>query len=117
MRMRFVAILLATTVLFLAFKPAIDAMVLPFSSSPSCCIKTCDAMPALDTAQDEAPKGTCNGNSCNPFQACGTSFLICLEGPEVQFQNVEISTKQNFFYQSIFYSQFVSDFWQPPKFV
>ena len=115
--MRFISLLLATTVLFLAFKPAIDTMVLPFSSGPSCCVKTCDALLAVGTAQDEAPKGSCNGNSCNPFQACGTSFLVCLESPSVRHQNVEISTKQIFFYQSIFYSQFVSDFWQPPKFV
>lgn len=115
--MRFNAFLLATIVLFLAFKPAIDAMVLPFSSGTSCCTKTCDAMPAFNTSTDEAPKGKCNGNSCNPFQACGTSFLVCLEGQEIQFQNVKISTKQDFLYQSIFYSQFVSDFWQPPKFV
>jgi hypothetical protein len=115
--MRFVALLLATIVLFLAFKPAIGGMVLSYNGVPSCCVKTCDAMPSFDVSDEEEPKGSCNGNSCNPFQGCGTTFLICLTTNDVNQPKAEISTKAIFSYQSIASSKFITDFWQPPKFV
>ncbi len=115
--MRFVALLLATIVLFLAFKPAIDGMVLSYNGVPSCCATSCDSMPSFDVAEENEPKGSCKGNSCNPFQACGTTFLICLTTPDVNQPKTDISTRAVFFYQSISSSKFTADFWQPPKFV
>lgn len=115
--MKFLIIILTTTILFLAFKPGVDAIILSSSSMQSCCVETCDALPMADSSQNDENNGNCSGNSCNPFQSCGTSFLLSLNTPETFSPDLQVSTKRNFTYQSIYSSQFISDFWHPPKFV
>ena len=113
--MKFTAVILTVAILFLAFKPGVDLIALPFSAQHSCCTESCEASPMAGNAESDQNKDDCNGYSCNPFQSCGTSFLPVLASLESNLQNIEISTQRNFSYQSNYSSSFTTDFWQPPR--
>ncbi|MBK8243644.1 MAG: hypothetical protein IPK88_09475 [Saprospiraceae bacterium] len=114
--MKFLTLILATTILFLTVKPSIDAFSLQTDTEQSCCGGQCKPIADKEKSSDQQKqKDDCSGKSCNPFQVCGSCVLHCLTNPFVDLLKPEISTKQNFTYQSAFTSQFAPDFWQPPK--
>jgi len=113
--MKFLTIILATTVLFLSLKPGIDVLSLQKDTSQSCCSK-CISVVDTNPSHNEKQKKSNDEKSCNPFQICSSCVLISLTGSSVDnLQNPKISTIQIFSYQSFFSTQFISDFWQPPK--
>lgn len=117
--MRILSILLLTTSLFLAFKPGVDLLLMHNLSEKSCCIDidSCtDTLPE-DIASNEKEDNSCDGNFCNPFQVCGSCFLLCLNMAEDKHTKQGISTQQQFSYEGSNSSLFISDFWQPPEWV
>lgn len=115
--MKFLTLILATTILFLAVKPGIDTISLQADTEQSCCGGQCTPISDNDNSQDENKENDCNGKSCNPFQVCGSCVLACLTIPFEYLPKPTVSTKKTFTYQSAFASQFAPDFWQPPKIV
>lgn len=115
--MKFLTLILATTILFLTVKPSIDAFSLQTDTEQSCCGGQCTPISDNDNSQDENKESDCNGKSCNPFQVCGSCVLACLTIPFEYLPKPTVSTKKTFTYQSAFASQFAPDFWQPPKIV
>lgn len=115
--MKFWTFLFATFILFLAIKPGIDLISFQEDTEQTCCDGQC--LPTSDNSQSEkqAPGNSCEGKFCNPFQVCSSCVLLCLNVP-LDFVSVpKIFSEKGFTYQSIFTSQFASDFWQPPKIV
>ncbi|WP_235298466.1 hypothetical protein [Portibacter marinus] len=111
--MRLVAFILAITVVFLAFKPGMT-LLSQCETEIACCTDTCE--PFSMTTNDEKPADQgCNGNSCNPFQSCGSSFVFTAEKLALPSTNPGFSTESNFSYQFNHLSQFATDFWQPPQ--
>lgn len=116
--MKFLTLILASTILFLAVKPGIDLFSLQTDTEQGCCGGHCKPVADNEKSSDQQKqKNDCNGKSCNPFQSCSMCVLHCLTKPSIELSKPEISTKQNFTYQSAFTSQFAPDFWQPPKIV
>jgi hypothetical protein len=115
--MRILSIILLTTTLLLAFKPGVDLILLQNLSEKSCCIDTCADTQQADTVPSEQEDNGCDGNFCNPFQVCGSCFLLCTNLTETGLQNVDLSTHHKFPYISTASALFITDFWQPPKLV
>jgi len=114
--MKFLTLILATTILFLAVKPGIDLISFQADTEQGCCGGQCKPVADNEKSPDQQKqKDDCNGNSCNPFQSCSMHVLHCLAKHSIELSKPDISIKQNFTYQSAFTSQFASDFWQPPK--
>lgn len=114
--MKFLILILATTILFLTVKPGIDLISLQSNAEKNCCGGECK--PITDTeksAGQQKQKDNGSDKPCNPFQTCSSMCLLCLTNSFPNISKPEISTKQNFTYQSAFISQFAPDFWQPPK--
>ena len=114
--MKFLTLILASTILFLAVKPGIDLLSLQADTEQTCCSGECKPIADNEKSPDQQ-KDDCSGKSCNPFQVCSSCVLHFLTNPFLDLSIPEISTKQNFTYQSAFTSQFAPDFWQPPKIV
>ena len=116
--MKFLTYILAFTVIFLSVKPAIDAIPFSSESQQTCCSSSkCNPISDNDNSQDQNQDNDCDGKSCNPFQVCGSWVLVCLNIPFDYLPKPQVFSQQGFTYQSIFISQFASDFWQPPKIV
>ncbi len=116
--MKLLTFILASTILFLAVQPGIDLLSLQADTEQTCCGGECK--PITDTeksADQQKQKDNGSDKPCNPFQTCSSStcILLCLTNSFPDLSKPEISTKQNFTYQSAFTSQFAPDFWQPPK--
>lgn len=114
--MKFLTLILASTILFLAVKPGIDLLSLQADTELTCCGGECKPIADNEKLPDQQKKkDDCSGKSCNPFQVCGSCVLHFLTNRFLDLSKPEISIKQNFTFQSAFTSQFASDFWQPPK--
>ncbi len=116
--MKFLILILATIILFLAVKQGIDMISLQTDTEQTCCGGQCKPIPQLrdeKSPDQQKQQDDCSGKSCNPFQVCSSCVLHFLTNPFLDLSKPEISTKQNFTYQSAFTSQFAPDFWQPPK--
>ena len=113
--MRSLAFILALTVLFMAFKPGVQHLFSSCEDKVSCCVESCTPFATLDQDQDEEQQNDCSGNSCNPFQSCGASFVLTLNVLNTELYTPQISTNRNFSYQFNVHSQFAADFWQPPQ--
>lgn len=106
---------MASIVFLLAFKPGVEHFFSLCENQESCCVESCTPF-ALDTEnQDQEKENDCNGNSCNPFQSCGSSFVFSLNDLNTELLHREVSTSRNFNYQFNVRSQFDTDFWQPPQ--
>ena len=111
--MKFSTIILVTIILFLAIKPGIDLISLQNNNDQTYCDGQCKPIADNEkSSSQQKQKDDRSGKSCNPFQVCSSCVLQCSTN-----QLAEISTNQNFTYQSVFTSQFAPDFWQPPKIV
>jgi len=115
--MKFLAFILATVILFLAFKPGIDTLSLQTDTEQACCGGQCTPDAADDTPKDQNQDSGCDGKSCNPFQVCGSCVLVFSNLPFEYLSKPTGVTEKDFTYQSIFTSPFASDFWQPPEIV
>tara|TARA_A100000171_G_scaffold20501_1_gene18895 strand:- start:9862 stop:10206 length:345 start_codon:yes stop_codon:yes gene_type:complete len=114
--MKLLNYILAFTVLFLSAKPTID--ILPFSTeNQQTCCSSSKCSPISDNQNSEDGNNDEESGICNPFQACGSCLLLCINAPFYETLQVDIPTEQYFYYQSFIASKFISDFWQPPQFV
>ena len=115
--MKFVSLILAILISLLAFKPGLDYV---YSTTMDCEINLCDKN-CIPSSEKDASKGQdrdCDGKNCNPFQVCNSCVLLATEVYVIDdFINPNINLKLRFTYQSAISSQYVFDFWQPPKFV
>lgn len=112
--MKVLTYILALTVIFLSVEPGIDAI--PFSSdNQKTCCSSSKCSPISDKQNSDNNSDKEENGMCNPFQACGSCSLLCLTMPFQSLLNPEISTEQFFEYKSFIPSQFITDFWQPPK--
>ena len=115
--MKFFIKLLTAFVLFLAFKPAIDLVVLSGLDKMSCCVTMgCESSEVEENLPTEKPRN-CSGNSCNPFQACGTCFVLLLAEHDLSLERSAVVVERKFSNEKSFTSQYFPDFWQPPKIV
>jgi hypothetical protein len=115
--MRFLTLILTTTILFLAVKPGIDLISVNNVSEVMCCEGSCSSNTESDKSSDTKKENNdCSGKLCNPFQTCGCCLLF-LNAQEIQEINIQDPNfkKQFFSHYSGFNSQFTPDFWQPPK--
>ena len=115
MVMRFLSLIFVTLIVFLAVKPGIDLLSKKVVSEQTCCGEQCAPTSNNDNAQNQ--NNDCSGNTCNPFQVCCSCVLICLTTPFDYLIKPAVLTEKDFFYLSVFRSQFTPDFWQPPKIV
>ena len=114
--MRIISIILTVTVLFLSFKPCIDYVVFDHGEEITCCTDSCEPTSDNGNSNSESEKGDCTGNSCNPFQSCGVNSVMTVIAFDTENHINELISEQNFNYQFNIHSQFLSDFWQPPRF-
>jgi hypothetical protein len=116
--MKFSTLILATIILFLAIKPGIELISLQNNNEQTCCDGQCKPIADNEkSSSQQKQKDDRSGKSCNPFQVCSSCVLQCSTNQLAEISKPEISTNQNFTYQSVFTSQFAPDFWQPPKIV
>jgi hypothetical protein len=115
--MKFLTLILATFILFLAIMPGINLLSLPADTEQTCCAGQCTPISDNDNAQDQNDDNDCDGKSCNPFQVCSSFVLICFNIPLISIPKPVVFSVKGFTYQSVFISQFAPDFWQPPKIV
>ena len=115
--MKFLTFILATFILFLAVMPGIISLSLPTDINQTCCGGQCNPTSDNDNAQDQNEDNDCDEKSCNPFQVCSSFVLICYNIPSISIPKTIVFSVKGFTYQSVFISQFATDFWQPPKFV
>lgn len=113
--MKFITCILATSILFLVVRPAIDTLLLQTNNEQSCCSSQCTPISINNDSQDQNKDSDCEGSPCNPFQICSSCVLVCLTIPIDYLPKSHLFSKKGFSYQSAFISQFASDFWQPPK--
>ncbi len=108
--------ILTITVIFLSVKPGIDTITFSSESQQTCCLKSkyspISEKHESDNKNDQETKGL-----CNPFQACCACNLVYVGLPFFPTLKIGISSEENFSYQSFISSKFISDFWQPPRFV
>lgn len=114
--MKGVTYILALTVIILSLKPGIDALPILSINQLTCCSSSKCGPIADEQHSDHDSEQEKNG-MCNPFQACGSCLLLCVVVPLRFLSNPDISTEEYFEYLSFTPSQFIADFWQPPKFV
>lgn len=112
--MKFVALILTMIVIFLSFKPGIDLVLMQNWAKQTCCAEVCAS--TNQSSQEEENK-ECEGNSCNPFQVCGSCSLFCQSVAFEKSPTIQISTKRQFLYSFTFSSLFIADFWQPPRLI
>ena len=68
--------------------------------------------------ESQEQNNDCHGKRCNPFQVCSTCVLSVNKLALIDnLSKPKPPVKSRFTYQSSLSSQYVSDFWQPPKFV
>ena len=117
--MKFLTLILATIILLLTVKPAMDILSLKSSINNNCCIDNCSSLNIIKKSHDKQKRSKeQKGKSCNPFQNCNTCVICILPGLIIiRATKNKILTLQNFNYQSAFNFQFKPDFWQPPKIV
>ena len=117
--MKALALILALSVFYLSAKPGIDLVISPLQSlfDAGCCSDQCTLVTDLEDVATQTPEGTCNGDSCNPFQACCSCFFLCQAINLDKAPKSETEIKQKFTYQIAYSFPFTSDFWQPPKMV
>lgn len=108
--------ILAFTVIFLSAKPAVDAIPFLSEIQQTCCSSS-KCNPISDNQNSDKESDKKENGMCNPFQACGSCLLICVTTPSYLQAQPNFSTEEFFGYQSFMLSQFIFDFWQPPKFV
>ena len=90
--MKFLTLLLATTILYLAIMPGVNLILLQTNTEQGCCNETCNEESNNEKTIDQQKKrNDCNGKSCNPFQSCCTSVLYCKTNPPIEILKPEIS--------------------------
>ena len=115
--MKFLVFILATFILFLAVKPGVDLLSFQKDTEQPCCDGQCSPTSNNEKSQKQKQNNDCGGKSCNPFQVCGSCVLVCVNFAFYFISKTSIFSKKGFTYQSIFSTQYTSDFWQPPKIV
>ena len=110
---------LAFTILFLAVKPGLDAVLLHDDTCDQCCDSKCSAKNIYKELGDKEKQNSKEqkGKACNPFQNCSNCVLYFASAEFYLFSKTKIINAQNFSYETKFNSQFNPDFWQPPKIV
>ena len=117
--MRIAAIILAVFISFLAVKPGVDMLCsVLIDMEIACCDTACTPISDKDTTKSPDRDNDCNGQSCNPFQVCNSCVLLVSKVTSIdQLFNPKPSSESSFTYQVSITSSYISDFWQPPKFV
>ena len=117
--MKFLTLILATIILFLTVKPGVDTLSLQSKISSNCCVDECSSLNIIKKSHEKQKQSKeQKGKICNPFQNCSTCVLSILPSTvTIQASKHNITTLQNFNYQTTFNPQFKPDFWQPPKIV
>jgi len=115
--MKFLTFILATFILLLAIKPGVELLLVQVNTEQSCCSTPCTSPTDNAESQDKNQDSDCDGKACNPFQVCSSCVLLCLNLPFDFIPKPSVFLEKGFTYQSVFTSQFASDFWQPPKIV
>lgn len=115
--MKSLTFILAAIILYLAIKPGLDSISLQTDTEKSCCAEQCTPFSDNSSSQGQKKGNDSKGKSCNPFQLCGSCFLVDLNSDCDYLLKLAASREKSVSYQSAFTSQFASDFWQPPKIV
>ena len=117
--MKITAAILAIFISFLAVKPGVDVVCsMLIDIEINCCDTTCTPLSDSDTTKNQEQNNDCNGKTCNPFQVCNSCVLLINEVASIDnLSKPKPPFKSRFTYQSALTSQYISDFWQPPKFV
>ncbi|MEM6378822.1 MAG: hypothetical protein AAF705_11420, partial [Bacteroidota bacterium] len=68
-------------------------------------------------SDNDCPDGGCEGNFCNPFQVCGSCFVLIQNHISAETIPQVIVPKQKFAYQTNLSSRFIFEFWHPPELV
>lgn len=114
---KFLTFILASIILFLAIKPGIDTISLQTESPQGCCAQ-CTSHSTSDNSHSQKKQDNENSDkSCNPFQVCSSCVLVCYNVPSDYLSKPTVFSDKVITYLSTFTSQFVSDFWHPPKIV
>ena len=114
--MKLLTYILTFTVIFLSVKPAIDAMLISTETQRTCCSNS-KCNPVSDNQNSDNESEQEENGMCNPFQACGSCLLLFVSTPFFLTIQSNFAIQEFLGYQSFIPSQFISDFWQPPKFV
>lgn len=117
--MKITAAILSIFISFLALKPGVDAVCsLLIDLQGTCCDTVCTPLSDKDSTNDQEPINDCSDGTCNPFQVCNSSVLLINQVVAIDNASKPASfLKASFTYRSAVTSQYISDFWQPPRFV
>lgn len=112
--MKLICYILTTMIMFLIAKPVGSMILFQNNQEYSCCDSMCTPK---ESKKEKNENKDCTGKNCNPFQVCNSCVFILNQITNfIQNQpKIEISKKQKIEYQLTFVSQFIPDFWQPPK--
>jgi|SRR5690554_583491 hypothetical protein len=115
--MKILAYIISFTVIFLSVKPGIDALAYSFENEIAFCTNTmCVADTDTDGAGAEDRQSQEDNGMCNPFQICSACVMLYVATPiNETTPQPEPRAKQAYGYQTNIASQFIADFWQPPK--
>ena len=115
--MKFLTIILTFTILFFSVKPAIELISFQTDSEQGCCADQCPPVKnKSNTAKFPQQNDGCSGISCTPFEVCSNCMLQCDAIPYILISKPEFLDLP-FSYKTLYSSQFIADFWQPPKMV
>lgn len=115
--MKFLTFILAFSITFLAIEPGIESILSQTETKQSCCGGQCTPNSENNRPYEENHEDDCSGKLCNPFQVCSNCALDCNNLPIANLYKPPYLERKGFSYKFAFTSQFISDFWQPPKHV
>lgn len=105
-RMKSLTAILAIAFTLLAMKPGIDILHSALSADLTCNVEC-----------SEDSERSCEGRSCNPFQACNSCVLLCPTAFASGIELKEGPCDHGLSKRPSFISEYDSEFWQPPKIV
>lgn len=111
--MKIKTLILATYILLLTLQPMFSVFtIVSNNETEACCSNSLIKKDQSGKKNNKSEKQ----KQCNPFKVCSSCVIYLFTSqPFFALSKTEISTKQNFIYQSVFTGQFEPYFWQPPK--
>lgn len=112
--MRVLATIMSFIVLFLSVQPAFSSM--EEKQMDQCCAGSCHT--DSSKSKETPAKNSC-GDNCNPFQSCSSCVGFTLVSYQIEIAECAFTENQINYTNQVHpqFSQFIPDFWQPPKIV
>lgn len=116
LKMKFFALIWSFYILFLSIDPGLKAIYLYANQKIDCCDKCCSNKEDPSEQKGKSPcDKNCTGN-CNPLETCNSCIGYTVNLPSVTIiRPILYGAKPLAAAQDKLFSNFASDFWQPPR--